>query len=203
MSEKVSIISDRYFSHEFIKSNLVEYDAQKIIILDLDLEKMDETRDKISNLSGAVACFMGPGSFGFEKLLLFQIISSNKLIHQFKPSWAKDINAGKWSWISAETHISSKATIGAMCFIGNNTTVSAGVQIGNFSWIDEFVVLGVGAKIGKHVTILKHVSIGSTCNIIPYTELHHNIVGELETGGFIDNSVLNTRADIINVKKLK
>ena len=199
MQNDLIVIRDGSFSEEEVKANIVCDEFDKIKIITIDLENIEDAGSVIASLSGAAVCLTGPGAFSFERSQIFHFLSRNKQLYPYLPQHLKSYKIGKWTWVSPEVQLDSTAQIGSMVFVGSNTLISAKAKIGNFSWIGEFVQIGVGAQIQKHTTIHQNVRIGAMCNILSYTELRKDVFENKNEGCTIDSDVFNVRATIVNL----
>ena len=90
----------------------------------------------------------------------------------------------KKSGIDPSASISTTATVGADCYIGNFAYVGENVVIGNNSKIYPFAYIGDGVKIGDNTIVYPHVTIYEGCMVGSRCILHAGSVIGSDGFGF-------------------
>ena len=199
MAEIINVLSDGYLEDKVIFSEMKGYEQDNINIVYIDYEAPDPLASSIAGLTGLTTCLAGPGSFSYERAQLFSLLTQNANIEDAFPKlWDRHNKIGKWSWVSAETTLGNKASIGAMSVMLGSSSLGASTRIGNFCWIDEYVSVGIGVIIEKHTTLLGGCQVGTGATVKKHTEIKRKIEKGTEVRDVIDTNFYGAAARLIS-----
>ena len=193
--DQLNVLSDGYLSDETIEAELFAFGQTNSNIIHISYDDIEFAAKRIMELKGPTICLSGPGSFSYERAVLFSLLNQNKFIEDGFPSLSSQgYKLGKWSWVSASAYVNVSARIGAMCVLLSEVAVHATVTIGNFCWLGERAHMGLGAKIERHSTLLKGCQLGTGVYLKRHCEISANIGSGEQVDGVIDTDFFEGRA---------
>ena len=195
--DELNVLSDGYLSDKTIEAELFAFGQTNSNIIQISYDDMESAAKRIMELKGPTICLSGPGSFSYERAVLFSLLNQNRFIEDGFPRLSSQTyRLGKWSWVSAGAYVNVSATIGAMCVLLSEVAVHASARIGNFCWLEERAHMGLGAKIERHSTLLKGCQLGTGAYLKKHCEISANIGSGEEASGIIDTDFFGGRACI-------